>query len=80
MKAILENSEALYIFLDNIIPHQPKGRAEYTTLPQSNFSTAEYQELLTLLEELRGEGVIGYREWEKSVSVVIHKRKTQPLI
>ena len=75
-QTILKDSEALYTFLDNIIPHQPNGRAEYTTLPQSNFTESEYQRLFSLLETLKAKGVIGYRQWEQSVSVVIHKRKT----
>ena len=72
---ILKNSEALYTFLNTVIPQRPKGYAEYTTLPQSNFSKSEYHRLMVLLNELKKEGVIGYRKWDRSVSVVMHKRK-----
>lgn len=72
---ILKNSDTLYTFLNNVIPQRPKGCAEYTTLPQSNFSSEEYHRLMVLLNELKKEGVIGYRKWDRSVSVVMHKRK-----
>lgn len=72
---ILKNSDALYTFLNTVIPQRPKGCAEYTTLPQSNFSREEYHRLIVLLDELKKQGVIGYRRWERSVSVVTHKRK-----
>ena len=74
-QTILKDSEALRAFLENLIPCQPKGRAEYTTLPRSNFSDTEYQRLLILLEELKKGSSIGYREWDRSVSIVIHKRQ-----
>ena len=74
-ESILKNADALYTFLNNVIPQRPKGCAEYTTLPQSNFSESEYQRLMVLLDELQKQGVIGYRKWDRSVSVIIHKRK-----
>ena len=75
--SILTDAHTLRKHLENIITPQPKGRAEYTTLLEKSFSADDYQRLLYLLEELKADGSIGYRQWGRSVSIVIHKRKTQ---
>ena len=75
---ILENADALYKFLDNIIPRQPQGRAEYATFLRSNYSDEEYPRFLALLEELKARGAVGYREWDDCVRVVIHTRTLTP--
>ena len=71
---ILENAETLRKFLEDFISTKPKGRAKYITLTKRSFSNANYKRLLALLAELKNQGVLGYREWENSVSIVIHKR------
>ena len=74
MNHILETPERLQQWLSEIIPKRQRGYAECTTLPQSQFTDAQYQRLLSLLEGLKQRQAIGYIENELSVTIVIHKR------
>jgi len=74
MDCILETPETLQQWLSEIIPRRHPGLAELTTLPQSQFTDAQYPRLLLLLEALKQRQAVEYIENELSVTVVIHKR------
>ena len=71
---IVETTESTRQWLQSIITPQPKGRAEYTTRPTKNFPDRIYDTLIDRLDELKAQGIVGYRESENSIAIVLHKR------
>lgn len=72
---IVTDNEATLDWLKSIITPLPPGRAEYITLPTKNFPDRIYDTLIDRLDELKEQGIVGYRESEKSISIVLHQRK-----
>ena len=71
---IVTETEATRKWLEDIITPQPPGRAEYITLPTKKFPDRIYDTLIDRLDELKAQGIIGYRKSENSISIVLHKR------
>ena len=71
---IVTDTEATLDWLKSIIPQLPPGRAEYTTLPTKNFPDRIYDTIIDRLDELKAQGIIGYRKSEKSISILLHQR------
>ena len=70
----LASTEALYDYLQAIIPMTAQGRSEYTTLLKDTFTDPEFEQLLSLLETLAERHVIGYRIEKDCVRVVLKVR------
>ena len=71
---IVETTEATLLWLEGIIPQLPPGRAEYIMLPTKKFPDRIYDQMIDRLNELKEQGIIGYRQWENSISIVRHQR------
>lgn len=74
MEKFLQNTDTLHRWLCDMIDRTPQGRAEYGSFTKSLFSDDEYPRFIELMDTLKAEGKVGYRNDKTSLWIVIHQR------